>query len=261
MSKSTKPKTKSPLKGKPLRNPGQSLDEELERLVDDNVVPYIYFSLFMVLFAGLAWAWRLLGSEPNPILWSIVAVIAVLYSTYRVLRIRERARQLKLGRDGEREVGQNLELLRESGCIVFHDVIGEGFNIDHVVLSQSGIFTIETKTFSKPAKGKAIINYDGKKVLLGGREIDRDILGQAAAQRRWLRHILGESTGKQFPVRAVIVFPGWYVESAGRAGQFEVWVLNPSALPKFIENEKQVLAKEDMMLAAHHLRLHILATT
>jgi hypothetical protein len=36
----TEEKTRSPLKAPPLRNPGQSLDEELQRLFVDSFLPY-----------------------------------------------------------------------------------------------------------------------------------------------------------------------------------------------------------------------------
>jgi hypothetical protein len=76
-----------------------------------------------------------------------------------------------------------------------------------------------------------------------------------------LRETLEESTGKRFPVRAVIIFLGWYVKTVGRVGQFDMWVMNPKALPAFIKKEKQTLAKEDMMLASYHLTMHIRATS
>jgi hypothetical protein len=96
---------------------------------------------------------------------------------------------------------------------------------------------------------------------VNGYEPDRDIIGQAAARREQLRNILEESTGKRFPVRGVIVFPGWYVDTSGRAGQYEVWVLNPKVLPKFIENQQQTLTTEDVKLASYHLFHYIRATT
>ncbi|MGD1866748.1 MAG: nuclease-related domain-containing protein [Phormidesmis sp.] len=35
---------------------------------------------------------------------------------------------------------------------MFHDVVGKNFNIDHVVIGDTGIFTIETKTYRKPMR-------------------------------------------------------------------------------------------------------------
>jgi hypothetical protein len=60
--------------------------------------------------------------------------------------LRKRIKELRLGRDGEKIVAEQLECLRESGAQVFHDVPGDGFNLDHVVISNHGIYAIETKT-------------------------------------------------------------------------------------------------------------------
>lgn len=36
-----------------------------------------------------------------------------------------------------------------------------------------------------------------------------------------------------------------------------IWVLNPKAFPKFIENQLDVVSQEDMMLAAFHVSRYI----
>lgn len=84
---------------------------------------------------------------------------------------------------------------------MFHDVPGDGFNIDHVVLSPLGFYTIETKTQSKPARGSPRIQLKAESVLVDGHRPDRDPLVQAKASARWLGQLLEESTGKHFPVR------------------------------------------------------------
>jgi hypothetical protein len=150
-------------------------------------------------------------------------------------------------------VGQYLELLREKGCRVFHDLIGEGFNLDHVVISEHGIFAIETKTYSKPSKGNLKITYDGRTLKLGSLDIGDKAITQARSEATWLRGILKESTGKDFKIQPVIVFPGWYVECSPEGKRSGVWVLNPKALPTFIGNTTESVSKEDMMLASYHI--------
>lgn len=44
---------KYPLTDKPLRNPGQSLDEEIKSLLNDDAMIYRVGSTFMVLFTAL----------------------------------------------------------------------------------------------------------------------------------------------------------------------------------------------------------------
>jgi hypothetical protein len=102
---------KSPLKDRPLRNPGQSLDDEIERQFDDEWMPYFLASLVAVGLAGLEW-WRFTRpSPPRPWFYTILAVVVVGYTVFRSVKTIRKVRQLKLGRDGEKVVGQFLEEL------------------------------------------------------------------------------------------------------------------------------------------------------
>jgi hypothetical protein len=142
--------------------------------------------------------------------------------------------------------------LRAQGYHVLHDVLGEGFNIDHVLIGPAGVITVETKTWSKPRRGDAKITFDGERLVVQGHAPDRDPVAQARAQASWLRRVLVESTGRDLPVRAVIVFPGWFVERTA-GGPRDVWVLEPKALPAFLAKEPDQLRSEDVNLASFHL--------
>jgi len=243
---------RSPLKDKPLRNPGQSMDDQLKDLLYDTLLTPFLVAVVACVLAGLEW-WRFVHPmPPAPKTYTVMAVIVVVYSVLRIWRIWPQIRQLKLGRDGERVVGQYLERLREQSYQVFHDVIGRDFNLDHVVIGPAGIFTIETKTRTKPARGNSKVMFDGAKILVNGFEPDRDPVIQAKAQASWLRALLNESTGRTLEVRPVIVFPGWFVEQRPGSKR-EVWVLEPKALPSFLANEPDVLSAEDVKLVSFHL--------
>lgn len=249
---------RSALKDMPLRLPGQSIDEYRQERIDKGFEP-VLIAIVLVIFAGVEWLRYFVPMKPSPYLYSATALIAVVYAVLRVWRAIPEFRTLRQARDGERAVGQYLERLRADGYQVFHDVIGSGFNVDHVAIGPAGVFAIETKTFSKPASGPAKVLVDGDRVLVNGREPDRDPLVQAKAQASWLRDLLAESTGRKFQVRSVIVFPGWYVEQ-DRASRREVWVLNPKGLPSFLENEPATLSAEDVKLASYHLSRFIRAS-
>jgi hypothetical protein len=170
------------------------------------------------------------------------------------VRIRGRVRHLRLGRDGERVVGQFLERLRDGGGQVFHDIPGQAFNLDHVVISQHGVYAIETKTLSKPWS-KAVVTVEGDSLRVAGRAPDRDPIQQVTRAARWLEYLLEQSTGKRFAVRGVVVFPGWFVEQRSERGS--VWVLEPKALPAFIEQEQLSVSPADVALAAFHLSRYV----
>lgn len=109
------------------------------------------------------------------------------------------------------------------------------------------------------ARGEARIRFDGESVLRGNLEPDRDPVIQARAQSRWLRNLLSENPGRKFEVRPVVVFPGWFVEQTS-AHPRGIWVLNPKALPHFLENEPRQLSEEDVKLASFHLSRFIRAS-
>lgn len=249
-------KVRSPLKDKPLRNPAQSLDEEIAYLVDDVAVSYIVVTVLAGVLAMLEWIRWYMEQPYSPITYTVLAVIVLGVSLYKLFKIRAKLKLLKLGRDGEKAVGQYLELLRESGYRVFHDIVGDSFNIDHVVICEHGVFTIETKTYSKPVGGEAKILVNGKRLVINGFNND-DIAIQAKAEAGWLKELLLESTGRKVDVHPVVVFPGWYIDSKG--ADRDIWVLNPKALPTYIKNAPKVYTKEEVMLFTYHVSRYIRA--
>jgi Nuclease-related domain len=253
----TKTKKRSPLKTKPLRSPGQSLDEEAQRLVDESGMPVLIAALAAVLLACYEW-WRwFTSSPPQPWAVTIVAVGAAIYAAFHTVGVRRRLKNLRLGLEGERVVGQSLESLRALGFRVFHDIPGGGFNIDHVIVGPQGVFAIETKTFSKPVKGVSKVKYDGEKMLVNGREPDRNPVAQARANRDWVVEILQKATNRRFPTRGVVVLPGWWVDPPGGGSRPDTWVLNPKALPGFIRHEPVVLKDEDIALVSTALEYYV----
>lgn len=138
--------------------------------------------------------------------------------------------------------------------------MGERFNIDHVLVGEKGIFAIETKTFSKPAKGTSSIRFSEGELWVNGAVIERNPIKQACAEASWLAQLLCESTGRPINVHPVVLFPGWWVEPLPAEQRKQLWVLEPKALPKFIENAKTQLSLEDAKLCAYHLSRYIRQT-
>jgi hypothetical protein len=144
---------RSPLKASPLRNPGQSVQEYLDDQAYDHIFAPFILALFGLVLAILEWGRWYSGDPPHPIIFSTLSAALIAYAAIRIWRVWPRIRALKQARDGEKVVGQYLDALREHGFRILHDVVGEGFNIDHVLIGPAGVFTIETKTISKPARG------------------------------------------------------------------------------------------------------------
>lgn len=213
-------------------------------------------SLFLTLLVGLEWVRWWVPLPPNPLPSTTLAVVAIFYTWRKRFPLVATIRNLRLGREGERVVGQMLEPLREKGCRVFHDIPGAGFNIDHAIVGPAGIFTIETKTRTKPMRGSSKIVYDGHAIRIEDGPSFQEPLKQARAQARWLADLLNDGRTATFTVRPVVVFPEWYVERIGPRSIQDVWVLNPKALDKFLDHEPHVLSVAAIDAASHALTQH-----
>lgn len=243
---------RSPIKDKPLRTPGQSLEEQMREQFESRLLlPFVLAFLFVAI-AALEWHRYFFDWPPSPILMTVIAVSVISFVVMRFFSVRRELRKLRQDADGEKAVGQFLESFREKGYRVFHDVLGQSFNLDHVLIGPAGVFTIETKTWSKPEKGEARIVFDGEKILAGSYAPDRDPVIQARAQAGWMKELLSESTARKFEVRSVILFPGWYVDQAPGSSR-QIWVLNPKAFEAFLDNEPARLSEDDIKLASFHL--------
>jgi Nuclease-related domain len=115
---------------------------------------------------------------------------------------------------------------------VIHDVPADGFNLDHVVIAPQGVFVIETKTRTKPPRRDARVTFAAQSLRVAGYAPDRDPIGKVRASCRWLSELLSDSTGKAVPVRGVVVFAGWFIESMTRdwLNGGNPWVLEPKSL-------------------------------
>jgi hypothetical protein len=249
---------RSPLDRKPLRTPGESIQRQIWDLLLDGLLPWVTAAVMLSMTAAHELTRWYFKAPPSPVWTSALAILAWGFAGYRLVKIRRKIRNLRLGLDGEKTVGQFLEDLRGRGCRVFHDIEGEGFNLDHVVVAPQGIFVIETKTHSKPLRGQTVVEYDGEQVLINGHAPDRNPIVQVRALSRWLRNLLEESAGRRFPVRGVVVFPGWYVENRARE-KGDVAVLNPKMLPALLDHEPLRLQPEDIALVASRITLHMQA--
>jgi len=251
-----KPDKESPLRRPPLRQAGQSLQEELDRIRDDKVLEYIFLAAFLVALAGIEW-WRyFFRPPPQPWLYSIIAVLGSGFAAYKLRPLLRQLQHLKLGRDGERTVGQELEKLRGKGYRVYHDYLGDGYNIDHIVIGPTGIFTINTKAIGKPKDPKARIDYDGQTLRIPGTRLDRDPIAQAKAERDEVRKFIRENANRKVPVRPAVVFVGWFTTKQPEGA--EVWVLNVNGLLSFIEHEHVDLSQDDINHISGILEAHIL---
>jgi hypothetical protein len=233
------------------------LQEQIDRIQGDEIDQYAALGAVAVCLAAFEFISWLFRWPRNPLEVSVLSGAVLVYSLWRVRKAKKKLRLLKLGREGERAVADALDKLKGEGATVLHDIVGGGFNVDHVVLAKRGIYAVETKTYTKWSGAE--ITYDGKAVKVGGWDPPRDPIRQVVAVADWLRKTLSEMTGKHYHVKPVVVFPGWYVHNQGAADKPDVWVLNPEQLPAIVAEQPASLSEEDVRSAVYFLTRYVKA--
>lgn len=252
---------RSPLKQPPLRNPGESLKQMRDDLLYDKLLPYLLITLFLLMWSVFAWLDHLGLVPMSPLFLTFLSGAGLVVSFVKYFRIREQVRAHNRGLAAEVAVGQFLEQFRKDDYKVFHDVPGESggkkFNLDHVLVGPKGVFTVETKSRSKPEKGECKILYDGRQVSINGAPPSSEPIDQAKAQAAWLEELLKSCTAlKSIPITPLVVFPGWYVDYS-RAGNAPVKVTTEKLIWACIQSSRNTLSPDDAALIESRLTQHI----
>ena len=237
----------------PLRNPGESIDEEIERVIHDELLTYFILALILWVMAALEWVAKALHWPRLPGIYAILATGATAFCTVQFIRTKKRVKNLKKGRDGERDVAEILDELKRQGANILHDIPGKRGNIDHVVICSRGIFVVETKAWSKP-ENVWEMDFDGERIYISTRAPDAAPIVQCKAEVGDIKSLLKESTSKTFAVRGVVVFLDWFVKRKPGACGAEIWVLNPKELAGWIRREPDILSAADVAMATLHLK-------
>ena len=215
----------SPLTRNLLRPPGHSLRLKVEgfdsqiglHLMAITVVPTMIFAAHV--------SQSYYGRVPESALRTgvlaamFVAFIAVVGK--RLLRLVDQRRLFALGLDGELATAEELNQLMRDGCRVFHDVPIQYGNVDHVVVSPSGVYAVNTKMLGKRPKGNDnaevtvdhftnIIQFPDRPYHI---QVDK-LKMEAKCLSRWLTSAIGAK--KEVVVEPMLALPGWFIREADR---------------------------------------------
>lgn len=231
---------RSPLTDKLAHLPGEQLRRRMDELGDKieglivNLLLAGPFALLILLLPRVQWA----NLRLSWVDWSVilVAISACVGSVYRLVPLWRERMNSREGMRAEIAVAQQLDRLQSQGCLVLHDIPAKDFNLDHVVVGQSAVFMVETKSRRKRGEGKASANvdYDGKTLQFPTWRETKP-LEQARAQARWLADYLRGETGESVPVIPVVSLPGWFVRPGRDAHRSDVRVINPKMTSLFVD--------------------------
>jgi hypothetical protein len=231
------------------RRAGESLREKREKIIDEKVLPMICVLLlvWLVYFTQQLQQWNHTG--PQPQVWLCIAIITTVVAAVWLWRLFPIARRINRGERGELHVADVLEELRTEGYRPVHDIVGDGFNIDHVIVGPAGVFAIETKYRS----GRGEITFRNTEgVFVGDRLEEKDCFKQARGGAATISDLIHENCGRRQSVTPIVVFVGdWKIKDEWR--DTDARVFTPDGLLRYIRNQQPRLTRKDIELIASHL--------
>ncbi len=248
----------NPLTRALLRSPGHSLRER----VDDLEIDVNSLMIAWMLLLPLLCVFHLLDSyvrgtpeSTTRIVLEGLLLVGASIILGRNLKSRlDNLRHFRLGLEGELATGQELDQLMLEGCRVFHDIPFPYGNIDHVVISRSGVFTVNTKMRGKPKEGKGkaeiVVDYENNEIRFPDFKW-RIPNKQLETESRWLSQHLSAAMGETIQTEPILALPGWFLSK--RIGRGKVFVINPAKPKRFFVLSRQVFSDTRVSQLAHHL--------
>jgi hypothetical protein len=240
-------------KSRPLpavrRLAGQSLRDEWDRTVNDGL-PFLIFGPAII---WMVWLVELLHkmntTPPQPQFWLSFAILCTGMALIAVLRLRATARNLIRGERGELKVAEALEELRAFGYRVYHDLVRDKHNIDHVIVGPAGVFAIETKFRS----GFGQIEFrNGEGLFVGGFPEEKDSLKQARDNAGDIGRMIKQDCGLNRWVKPLVVFVGdWKVKNKWQ--NTDARVFTTDQVGDYIRRQQPELTKREIELISSHL--------
>lgn len=166
-------------------------------------------------------------------LFAVPLMFCIVFSWVRMTDTRNFARLIHEGRLATRRV---LDPILKDRYIVLHDVVGNQFSIDHLVVGPKGVFAIQTCAKAAAANRQGA---DGRIVTYNGRELffpkgsDHGMVESARQNAEKISAWLSDQIEEPVAVRAVISLPGWTVRRTSPEG---IPVVNPKQFASLFEH-------------------------
>lgn len=240
-----------------LRSPGDSLDKKLRDYQLDFMIYIMMIPLFSLLaFSMYSWN-RIKNTLFDEIIYLGLGFAGSGYFLYKMVKQVIKINQIRLGFEGERAIGEELNQLMLQGYRVFHDIPKDmAGNIDHVVVGKNGVFAVETKAISKSERGRGDhavkLKYDGKQLIFPSGQKSNKAIEQSRIHAKWLKNWLSKSLGESVAVTPVVTIPGWYIDRI--ASSKDVFVLAGGEINKSFKTLRgRTLSSQEMEKIAHQL--------
>lgn len=250
---------RTPLTRNLLRGPGHSLRLRIESL-DDEISQSALGAMFgpvgiYAIYLSQVQFTDSIGERLlSLVLCFVIGVAIPIFCIVRLWRLMTDRRHCQLGLEGELMVAEELNLLMLEGCRVFHDIPIQYGNVDHVVVSQSGVYSVNTKMLGKlkTHDGKQEVTIDHSRNIIQFPDRVYSIpVSRLTTEAECLSKLLTSAIGEKIEVESMLALPGWFVKE--RIGRGPVFVFNPRNPKVFFVQERKVLTSQQIQRISHQL--------
>jgi Nuclease-related domain len=215
----------------------------------DEIVACLMIVVAFWLVCMAEWTQKFAGANPDPRFWTALSCVVTIFGGVRIFRLYPKIPNPGTRESGARRITAILDRVRSKGFSVFHDLAGDRFPGDLVVVGPSGIYAIERKT----RHGSGTIEYPNENELIfQGRIKDGNPLRQAREAARLLQLRLNECLREECWVKPVVLFVGDWVVSR-QSGDFAADVLTVDQLEEYFERGQPDLTSGEITRLCSHL--------
>lgn len=227
------------------RRPGQSLEEKFNDISIEALTAAMIFSCALVT-VPLLWLPKTIS-----VTFLIIVAFGALYIHVRKMQALSRH---GAGLRGEWHVADKLNELERDGARVIHDVVGDTFNIDHILICKAGVFALETKFLSYRG-GEKVLYFDGSALSRNGTKLKGDPAQQAKLAVRDIKGLM-DTIESRCPVRGVTLFPGWCVKPPPPDHEL-IWVANETLFINRVRDMPRLMKDETIEKIYRQLSQHL----
>lgn len=166
----------------------------------------------------------------------IFSLLLLLFVGLRLLRTVAVRNMMRLVHESRLATRRVLDPLLKEKYRVFHDVVGDQFSIDHLVVGPKGVFAIQTHAkpvaANKQRPDDCIVTYNGRELFFP-KGSDHAVVENAQLNAEKLSQWLSGKTEEPVAVRAIISLPGWTVRRTSSEG---IPIINPKQFASLFEH-------------------------
>ena len=229
-------------------------DKIIRAQFDKYLRPYVLITLFLSGLLTLEIYRWVTQSPPLPGVFTSLFLVGLTYTIYQIHEYRDQLRFIHLGRKGEPNTSEILEKYQSKQNVnVYTDVKFGSSKVDYIVTNKTGVFLINIINWHAPINSEAVIEYNDDELLLNGYRPDANPVIKQKTIKDWLGIRLQKIGNQYVPVKAIVIFPGWFVKTPKEITS--VRVMNPRELEDYLEVDNDVLSNDQKTDLDYQIRV------